>query len=1021
MGEVTTKSSTPRRCTVRLATPWELVMQCAVGKVAATTGPTWILASNLPEDSLCERLQQPVLHAHTSATQRGHEKAVQEVLLPVVKVEEKVEKALHPHAAAQRGHEKAVQEVALPAVEVQVEKARCRWLELIDDVLHLAFEAAYETIGFGIYRQSIDDEISEHDAEIAAFALHRMDCQRQAGLREREQAALWRKRRDAREPLYQVRWLLLQHVARKPPTPPPVDDDEDEVPSFGGLPDGFEAPSGPPSRPPTPAHFWPTQSTDFSQSLFGLDERTPVNDRVLERLKSRSHNMGQERNWRLTLMRKRTQREKARKLALQYRTTMFLEDTEVNVTEFLSNIKPKARDELSRPTEGSVGTRLSTKDAGNQSDMQYPKARLARMLLYGNPTVSTPEEREILRNILAEIESLEVDFDDVVQTIIPNVRTQPGLLDLFTDADEDKSGSLSVEELLAVLQRSGFFPQNKEVAETLMEVIPGAKNHQNMEGKLLMDRVSISLSYFKVVGPLLQAQYETCLLHGVFITTSHMEDLTDIEMAQEVAAKHTAEEEEAILGLTAASTTSLPTEFELLEGVTRVDLNNSLASLAEAMQHLTTKETKDTEVPPDVDMSTQSGSAHGDQGSGSTKDHTAVLSIVKADETVSKFDGYQLELPTFPTRLTPLLRNMTVGDLHALLEVFQTKVIPAATFPRLLECYGLNMQRLKHEEMWRLGLSAKINSAPLETDETPLWSDQVQKILESNHLLSTATLNWISESDKTEAMEQQLFFKSLIQKQLNPCPNSRLLEDVAECKLDLFHMVEETSSADADVDYPTTQPQLARKLPPGSMERKLAILESLNNTYMGQVRCWGGRWVKVWQPLEIPSWAPLNDTASAPLWDVTPASPLLSAFFHIRVRKEVRTFLAEMGLTQMPESSSVWKDLYREIGKFLAAQTFLTHCPPEVMTLPVAAIRDSKSHLRERAVCDERISLPLSAFRSLDSIYSKLVSAVGSQQALIDVKVNWRCNNVLWWGVVLEETEAVEFYRHVHSSALFGC
>eukprot|EP00435_Cladocopium_sp_Y103_P029824 s1944_g7.t1 len=577
-------------------------------------------------------------------------------------------------------------------------------------------------------------------------------------------------------------------------------------------------------------------------------------------------------------------------------------------------------------------------------------------------------------------------------------------------------------------------------------------------------------------------------------------DAQDIEMAQEVAAKHTAEEEEAILGLTAASTTSLPTEFELLEGVTRMDLNNSLASLAEAMQNLTTKETKDTEVPPDVDMSTQSGSAHGDQGLGSTKDHTAVLSIVKVDETVSKFDGYQLELPTFPTRLTPLLRNMTVGDLHALLEVFQTKVIPAATFPRLLECYGLNMQRLKHEEMWSVphvkkqdssklhhlspgpcpkmickeckapwpesrpdsgtclmcqksthceldplqdfkldvngttwlltitskGLCwkalgpdgeisedltkslkaqgavdvgamghtvkapevpnpqedtfsdyvpanqrlilretvvdsktddplfsdappgdrppviedltdgqeamffhpsslkalkiqqamreappAKVPTAsdrmekaqpslqaihamqegahsipdkeahgaqvlrhlelsklqgylkrkfesdspggdtwsqlvqaqgpleeakhrnqllqasgafrkdqlrPLETDETPLWSDQVQKILESNHLLSTATLNWISESDKTEAMEQQLFFKSLIQKQLNPCPNSRLLEDVPECKLDLFQMVEETSSADADVDYPTTQPQLARKLPPASMD-----------------------------------------------------------------------------------------------------------------------------------------------------------------------------------------------------------
>jgi len=38
-----------------------------------------------PRESLCERLQQPVLHAH-AATQRGHEKAVQDVVLPVVEV-----------------------------------------------------------------------------------------------------------------------------------------------------------------------------------------------------------------------------------------------------------------------------------------------------------------------------------------------------------------------------------------------------------------------------------------------------------------------------------------------------------------------------------------------------------------------------------------------------------------------------------------------------------------------------------------------------------------------------------------------------------------------------------------------------------------------------------------------------------------------------------------------------------------------------------------------------------------------
>ena len=55
--------------------------------------------------------------------------------------------------------------------------------------------------------------------------------------------------------------------------------------------------------------------------------------------------------------------------------------------------------------------------------------------------------------------------------------------------------------------------------------------------RLLMDRVSISLSYFKVVGPLLQAQRSVgtsevvrWLPYGVVIATSHMGDLTVLSL-----------------------------------------------------------------------------------------------------------------------------------------------------------------------------------------------------------------------------------------------------------------------------------------------------------------------------------------------------------------------------------------------------------------------------------------------------------------------------------------------------------
>lgn len=482
-----------------------------------------------PRESLCERLQQPVLHAH-AATQRGHEKAVQDVVLPVVEVPavEKAKRAPRVFPRSEKNSQRGDKgEVVLPAVQMKVQKVRharvprlavrreqaetwtlsttsssASWRSRRPMSPFSLREAAYtkETIGFGIYRQSIDEEISEHDAEIAAFAFHRMDCQRQAGLREREQAALWRKRRDAREPLYQVRWLL-QQIPQKPEPPQMEDEAEECFPAFD-LPEGTEVPSGPPSPPPTPSHLWPTQSTDFSQSLFGLDERTPVNDRVLQKLKSRSHTLGQERNWRLTLMRKRTQREKAKKITLQTRATMFFQDNEVNAREFLSTIKPK---------EAQAYQAILRQLCSNR---KVDKADLQKVLSELGFRPRTADEREVLRQILSEVETLEVDFDDLVQSLIPNVRTHlaelrgPSLVDLFTDADEDRSGYLSVEELLAVMQRSGFFPQEKEVAETLMEVIPGAKNHQNMEGKLLLDRVSVSLSYFRVVGPLLQERAE---------------------------------------------------------------------------------------------------------------------------------------------------------------------------------------------------------------------------------------------------------------------------------------------------------------------------------------------------------------------------------------------------------------------------------------------------------------------------------------------------------------------------------
>ena len=114
--------------------------------------------------------------------------------------------------------------------------------------------------------------------------------------------------------------------------------------------------------------------------------------------------------------------------------------------------------------------------------------------------------------------------------------------------------------------------------------------------------------------------------------------------------------------------------------------------------------------------------------------------------------------------------------------------------------------------------------------------------------------------------------------------------------------------------------------------------------------------------------------------------------------KEASSFCRELGIKSLRHlDADSFRQVCREMGKFLAAQTFLTHCPAIVMDLPTAAIHDSKAHLRERAICDERISLPLSAFKDLDTIYPKLRAQFGSHNAMVEVKMNWRCTNEIWW------------------------
>ena len=104
----------------------------------------------------------------------------------------------------------------------------------------------------------------------------------------------------------------------------------------------------------------------------------------------------------------------------------------------------------------------------------------------------------------------------------------------------------------------------------------------------------------------------------------------------------------------------------------------------------------------------------------------------------------------------------------------------------------------------------------------------------------------------------------------------------------------------------------------------------------------------------------------------------------IRMRKEAVPFLESPGIPK-PQRKEEWSYIFKEMGTFLAAKNFIVNCPLPVMEMPVAPIHDSKEALRFRAICDERITLPLASLKAFDSVYTKLVAGL-SKSSMVEVK-----------------------------------
>ena len=94
--------------------------------------------------------------------------------------------------------------------------------------------------------------------------------------------------------------------------------------------------------------------------------------------------------------------------------------------------------------------------------------------------------------------------------------------------------------------------------------------------------------------------------------------------------------------------------------------------------------------------------------------------------------------------------------------------------------------------------------------------------------------------------QSYLRMKELIKDNRPPLSgHHRLMTDFPKTKLDMFGEGTESSQ----------EASLARLLREDSLERKYAVLDSILQYHMGEIRAWGGDWEIRQGPMEAPQWA----------------------------------------------------------------------------------------------------------------------------------------------------------------------
>ena len=115
---------------------------------------------------------------------------------------------------------------------------------------------------------------------------------------------------------------------------------------------------------------------------------------------------------------------------------------------------------------------------------------------------------------------------------------------------------------------------------------------------------------------------------------------------------------------------------------------------------------------------------------------------------------------------------------------------------------------------------------------------------------------------------------------------------------------------------------------------------------------------------------------------------------YLEVREKTDKLLEDAGV-EPPTSIADYRSTIRKVGALLTARTILSRTPVVVLQLPTQAGHDSKSAMRDRVVCDERITLSKEDFKGAPLVWDKL--GYLTDKELLHVQMFYRCNTKIWW------------------------